>query len=46
VGDERAPILRRISIGLVVIVLIAVSAAIGLLIANWPECVRYLGAGH
>jgi hypothetical protein len=27
-----------------VIVLIAVSAVIGLLVANWPECVRYFAA--
>jgi hypothetical protein len=46
VGEERTPNLRRILIGLMVIVLIAVSAGIGLLVANWPEYVRYFGGGR
>jgi hypothetical protein len=30
-------------IGLTLILLIAVSAGVGLLVANWPDCARYLG---
>ena len=45
-GDERTSILRRTLILLMMIALIAVSAAIGLLIANWPACVRYFAAGR
>lgn len=46
VGEERTPNLRRILIALMVIVLIAVSAGIGLLVANFPQCMRYFAAGH
>ena len=45
-GNERTSILRRTLIFLMMIALIAVSAVIGLLIANWPACVRYFAAGH
>jgi hypothetical protein len=31
-------------VGLTLIVLIAASACIGLLVANWPDCLRYLRA--
>lgn len=44
-GHERTPNLRRILIGLMVIVLIAISAGIGLLVANLPECMRYFTGG-
>jgi hypothetical protein len=30
--------MRRILIGLTLLVLVAVSAAIGTLVANWPQC--------
>jgi len=33
-------------IALTEIVVIAVSAGIGLLIANWPQCMHYLAARH
>jgi len=33
-------------VGLTLIVLIAVSAGIGLLVANWPEYLRHLEGGH
>lgn len=46
VAEERTPNLRRILIALMVIVLIAASAGIGLLVANFPACLRYFGAGH
>jgi hypothetical protein len=39
-------VLRYALIGLTVIAVIAVSAGIGLLVANGPECIRYLTAGH
>ena len=45
-GHERTTVLRRALIVLVLVLLIAFSAGIGLLIANWPQCVRYFAAGH
>ncbi|MGH8260356.1 MAG: hypothetical protein ACREUG_11760 [Steroidobacteraceae bacterium] len=42
-GYERI-LLHRVLVALTLIALIAVSAAIGLLVANWPACLRYLGA--
>lgn len=41
VGDEPTTLLRRALIALTLIVLVAASAGIGLLVANWPQCVRY-----
>jgi len=46
VAGERTHNSRRILIGLLVLVLITVSAGIGLLVANWPECMRYFTARH
>ncbi|MGH8221122.1 MAG: hypothetical protein ACREUT_21520 [Steroidobacteraceae bacterium] len=40
-GVEPTTLLRRVLIALTLIGLVAVSAGIGLLVANWPECVRY-----
>ena len=45
-ADKGTSLLRIMLIGLTEIVVIAVSAAIGLLIANWPEFMRYLSARH
>jgi len=44
VADERSSNLRRFFILLALIVLIAISAAIGLLVANGPEYLRYFTA--
>jgi hypothetical protein len=41
VVEERTTLVRRILIGLTLILIVAVSAAIGLLVANWPQCMRY-----
>ncbi len=37
-------LMRRVLIGLILIALIAVSASVGVLVANGPACVHYLQA--
>jgi len=39
-------VIRRLLIGLTIIMLIAASAAIGVLVANGPEWIRVLGASR